>query len=162
MTTTTGPGALASTFRFNTQAIPAFLDGLDGDLLTDPVGQGRCALWQLGHIVTSRRFVGRQAGMEIPLAPWEEMFSPQADATPREDWPDKSALLADLAETGTRVAEAVADLSDEQAGRPVRSLFDPDSQEPLAHQLSFLLFHEGYHIGQIGYIRSVHGLPYLA
>ncbi|MFP4355418.1 MAG: hypothetical protein ACLFUJ_09895 [Phycisphaerae bacterium] len=44
----------------------------------------------------------------------------------------------------------------------VDSLIQPGQQEPLLNQLSFMLFHESYHMGQIGYIRAMLGLPYLA
>jgi uncharacterized damage-inducible protein DinB len=154
---------IVAAYRFNNTALPGLLEGIEGDDLLRGIGdKGRCAHWELGHIVASRRFLGSRIGAQPTPADWEGFFSPDSDPSPRDDWPAKGELLGDFATTGIEVLDAVGDLGQDRLAEPVASLFDESTTEPLAHQVAFLLFHESYHVGQVGYIRSVLGLEYLA
>lgn len=154
---------IVAAYRFNNMALPGLLEGIEGSDLDREVGEsGRCAHWQLGHVVASRRYLGARIGAQPDPQSWEGFFAPDSDPTPREDWPDKAELLGDFATCGMEVLDAIADLDERRLAEPVTALFDETRTEPLAGQIAFLLFHESYHVGQIGYIRSVLGLEYLA
>lgn len=155
--------ALIYAYRFHHQFLPGLLDSMDDEAMRTTFGRlGRCAHWELGHIVASRRFIGRQAGLEIPAVAWEEFFSPESDPTWNENWPGPEELLKDFGSTGVQILDAIEAFSPEQFQKQVPGLFDPETSEPLANQISFLLTHESYHMGQVGYIRSLLGLEYLA
>ena len=46
--------------------------------------------------------------------------------------------------------------------REVPGLFAPEPREPCGVQLSSLLFHEGYHVGQLGYVKKALGYSPIA
>ncbi len=155
--------AVLHTYRFHHQFLPGLLDAMDDEAMRETFGRmGRCAHWLLGHIAASRRFMGRQAGLEIPALAWEEFFSPESNPTFNDAWPDREELLKDFDSTGMQILDALQDFPPEQFEKQVPGLFNPETSEPLVNQISFLLTHESYHMGQVGYIRSLLGLEYLA
>ena len=130
-----GPEAVASTFGFNNMAVGGLVDGIEAEDLTRSFGPAKPALWQLGHLVCSRRFLGRRIGLEIPQADWEKYFEPVEEMSDPKDWPGKDVLLDDLQTTGAQVVQAISQLSDQQARKMVDSLFQTGQQEPLLNQV---------------------------
>ena len=86
-------------------------------------------------------------------APWQELFKRYSKIGRPEEYPDLQELIHAWDEIGRRVAERLPEMSEDElnARSPRRfSVADRSVREGLA----FLLWHETYHIGQMGYLRK--------
>ena len=143
---------------FNHRALGMNVAGLShADSLLAAAPGTNCMNWMLGHIVSNRTPVLELLG-SAPLwtaaegEPYNEggaWADPAAIARPWE------SLLADFETTQERIRSGLAAVS---AGR-LAALHTPESRRPRGLQLHFFLFHEAYHIGQIGLMRRVVGKP---
>jgi uncharacterized damage-inducible protein DinB len=113
------------------------------------------AAWIVGHLVMSRRRILKMLGANLPEDPaWGEHYArggPGASA--HLDW---AGLVAAFQATDLALKEAFQALADWD-----RPTLNPavGAEQPLEQVLAFLFMHECYHLGQIGVIRKLHGLP---
>jgi uncharacterized damage-inducible protein DinB len=113
------------------------------------------AAWIVGHLVLARRRILKLVGGPVPDAPeWEQHYARGGPgATAHLDW---SALVTAFQATDQDLKVAFQLVADWD-----RPTINPaiGTDQPLEHVLSFLFMHECYHLGQIGLIRKLHGLP---
>ena len=150
---------LAARFRFNESLLATTTDGFSPeDWARAPEGGGNNAIWILGHLVASRRFLARRLGLSIPEETWEDGFSMGAKPADTSTYPSPETLVADLRSLGERIEQRCGELGPDQAEEPFGSAF-PDGSNTVAGGAHFLYFHETYHLGQIGLLRRIHGHP---
>ncbi len=113
--------------------------------------EGSSISWGLGHILSFRSAGLRACGVDHDN-PYGDLFSFESPATDGAGYPDIAELRDAWNETHTKLAGAVAGLSEAQllaeADLPI-PLGDPS----LLGGLSFIQWHEAYHIGVIGLLR---------
>jgi hypothetical protein len=143
----------AATYRMNAELLEKSFDGLTPqEWQARPGESSNAMIWVAGHIVWARSRVLHFLGAEWST-PWLAMFgrgSKPGDAseypTPEEivlAWKDvKAALNASLEEVS---ADALS------APGPERV---PSYDGKLSGLVSFMAWHEGYHVGQAAYLRS--------
>jgi uncharacterized damage-inducible protein DinB len=129
--------------------------------LVAPLGGGNCINWVLGHVVYSRSGIARALGQQ-PLVARERTaiyergaaaLDARSDAVPLEELVQLyDAYQADL-------VPSLAGSDEATLAREVPGLFKRDVLEPLGVFLSSLVFHEAYHVGQLGLIRRAIGKP---
>lgn len=113
------------------------------------------AAWIVGHLVTARRRILKLVGGTLPEDPvWEQHYArggPGASA--HLDW---AGLVETFRATDQMLKEAFLQLTEWD-----RPTLNPalGTEQPLEQVLAFLYMHECYHLGQIGIIRKLHGLP---
>lgn len=113
------------------------------------------AAWIVGHLVTARRRILKLVGGTLPEDPvWEQHYArggPGASA--HLDW---AGLVETFRATDQVMKEAFLQLTEWD-----RPTLNPalGTEQPLEQVLAFLYMHECYHLGQIGIIRKLHGLP---
>ena len=149
--------AIAEQFRLNSILIDSVLkDFSDEAMHTRPDGKGNPAHFILGHITTNRYGIARMMGLELK-ADWENLFDRGAKLSDTAQYPSTT----ELRQAYKQVAEAIAqrfeeiteiDLTAEPPWEP------PVMEKSVRGVLNFLAFHESYHIGQLGYIRTLVGL----
>ena len=153
--------ALTDTLRFKTGMLRGLVDGLDdADLRFRPAGGGNCAWWIVGHIATCRLPLGRMVGAELAPAGWEETFDMGSDGDPAAGWPDLAALLAVADERGEAIAAALPGAGELLAATAEHIITKAPTTG--AVNVAFLLFHEDYHFGQLGFLRRLRGKPGIA
>ena len=113
------------------------------------------AAWIVGHLVMTRRRILKMLGGSIPEDPvWEQHYARGGPgATAHLEWPE----LVDAFQVSDQVLKtAFLQLADWD-----RPTMNPalGTEQPLEQVLAFLYMHECYHLGQIGIIRKLHGLP---
>lgn len=127
--------------------------------LLPPAGGGNCMNWVLGHIVYSRSAIARALGGDVLLSKEQSKVYERGAAALTAD----SAVMpfAELLATYDRYQEEhlarLARIDAAELAREVPGLFRPDVPEPLGIYLSSLVFHEGYHVGQLGQVRRAIG-----
>ena len=113
------------------------------------------AAWILGHLVSTRRRIIKLAGGVLPEEPvWEQHYARGGPgATAHLEWP---ALVEAFRAADQALKEAFLQVADWD-----RPTLNPaiGVEQPLEQVLSFLFMHECYHLGQIGVIRKLLGLP---
>jgi len=145
--------ALADQFHVVTNAYLRALDGMDREtLLTRPGAQSNSAMWVAGHLVQSRARLINVLGGTREL-PWPELFRTGSTIVDPGAYPDAAAVVAqwrDVTDDLMRRLErlGLADLARETPPR----VASPDGT--LRGAISLFAFHEGYHVGQLGFLRK--------
>jgi len=130
--------------------------GLTNELAAQRSANGvASAAWIVGHLVNARQRILKLVGglsAEDPL--WEKHYArggPGASA--HLEW---AKLVEAFQATDQDLKAAFGRMDDWD-----RPTLNPalGVEQPLEQVLSFLYMHECYHLGQIGIIRKLHGLP---
>ena len=140
----------------NLQVIEVQTEGLThADSMLQLPFRGNCLNWVLGHMLVYRDHTLKMAGGEAlwektrALPYWYGSEAMQAD----DDSVDLGIILADLRRSQERLAAALAALTEAQ--------FNADScdhGDNLRECLLELVWHDGYHAGQIEYLRQLTGV----
>lgn len=130
--------------------------GLTEDLASRRPASGvASAVWIVGHLVSSRRRIVKLMGGAIPEDPlWEQHYArggPGASA--HLGWAELVAAFQ-AADQALKEAFLAVEDWDRPTVNPALGM-----EQPLEQVLAFLFMHECYHLGQIGIIRKLHGLP---
>jgi len=130
--------------------------GLTGELATKrPTSGVNSAAWIVGHVIATRRRMIRMLGGAVPEDPaWEQHYARGGPgATIHLGWEE---LLATFQASDPLLKSALLGVSDWD-----RPTVNPalGTEQALEQVLAFLYMHECYHLGQIGVIRKLHGLP---
>jgi hypothetical protein len=117
-------------------------------------------VWMAGHLAQSRVRLARLLGVQQEV-PWPTLFT-------RGDPPPGAAAYPDLPEIQRAWAAAgnalrtrlhAMDEAELQADLQVKI---PSTDGTLRGAIVFALFHEGYHVGQMGYVRRTLGKERIA
>lgn len=151
--------ALATRFRFNEGLLKMATDGFEaGTWATAPTTGGNTAHWILGHVTHARHGLLRMAGMDLPQEEWEAPFGKDAVPTDGSDYLPADELLAKFRAAGETISSHFAAITDEASDASIGRQF-PDGSSTVGGALHFMYFHETYHLGQIGLLRRMAGLP---
>lgn len=144
------------------RALRANLHGITHERsLIAPQPAGNCLNWIVGHLVHGYQvalpFVGRE-----PVVPPDDLARYARGSNPIDD-PEDAWSIEDLLDTWTLSTERMEDglrgLSGDHLDRPIDPFGSGRAEplQPLRGYLSFLLFHQAYHVGQAGVLRRVAG-----
>jgi len=148
-------------FRFNGRLLLAETQGFTpSDWAWRPDAGGNPAHWLLGHVAHYRRVIRRKLGASLAEAAWEPRYARGSSASDALTGAP-GELLDDFMASGTAIERAIEDAGPEALARPFGSRV-PDGAETLSGGVSFLYFHETYHLGQLGYLRRLLGKPGIA
>jgi hypothetical protein len=149
----TQPTDILYMLDLNQTALQALLPGLSAeDALRQPPSGGNCLIWIMGHIVEGRNYM-----LELMGEPrvWSEAeCAPYATRSAPITGPETAAHAWE-----TILAAADASLSRVRAKLLSFSAADlPDGEEVgLGAMLVRMAWHEGYHVGQVEYLRQLAG-----
>jgi len=138
----------------------AFIDRLVGDFtgadwaVRDPAGH--TPRWIVGHIAATRNRMAAMLGVPVAASPWEGFF---ARGTSPADVPadlDMAEVLASFHTTQAAMAAAWETVTAETLARPLGRTM-PDGTTTVAGGVGFLVWHEAYHLGQLGLFRRLAG-----
>jgi hypothetical protein len=143
---------LAGQFTVGTNLVRRALADVDeAALYRQPGPHSNPMLWMAGHLTQFRARIVRVLGSERPV-PWEELFRTGSRLHEPSAYPritEIEALWGELSEEliGRLEALTAAELD---ATPRVRV---PSTDGTVAGALALFAFHEGYHVGQLGYLR---------
>lgn len=152
---------LAHLYAHGDRALSALVgDFTEGDWRVKDAA-GHDSRWILGHLAAVRlRLVGMLGG-ETLSANWMADFG---RGTSAEDMPadlDPEVLLEAFHSAHANAAELWEHVDADRLVLPLgRTL--PDGSDTLGGAIRFLLWHEAYHLGQLGLMRRLAGKPGLA
>ncbi len=151
---------LADVFTFHTTALQKVAPSLNGNDWLHRAGDSSHAYWLLGHLAYCRRAMLRSIGESMPEAAWEKDFGRGSKPQATFNGPPVSDLLADMAATGPRIVDRMRTMTEaDLAVDAPRALPTGASRGAV---LSFMSFHEAYHLGQISLLARSLGKSGLA
>jgi DinB superfamily len=148
---------IAQLYGFNTGLFERALDGLDREQsLARPLPHGNSILWIAGHLASTRFGIARMLGREQPV-PWGKVFHRGATADDAAALPELSIVLQGWRDISAVLVPRLLEITDAELEAPAPRAFSIDDKT-LRGAVTFLAYHEGYHLGQISYVRRGFGL----
>lgn len=144
---------LASQLEYTAFSFEKNLEGIThDDSLAQPRPNGNCINWVVGHIVHHRNIMHRLAGLD-PV--WtsereERYYRASKPMTSPANAENLSELRAMYEASHSALSARLQEMTAEEMEREIDG-------KSLATLLAGLVFHESYHMGQIGVIRRVIG-----
>lgn len=152
---------LSIQYRYTCYVFAANLEGIsEEDGLKQPAGGGNCINWVAGHIAGARGGTLGVLGVESPFdgekyARYERGSEPVVGD---EGTLPLKEMIGDFLATEEGLKAGLAGLTEEKlAGK---APFSPGNnpEETVGSLLAGLVFHEGYHCGQLGVLRRMTGV----
>jgi uncharacterized damage-inducible protein DinB len=145
-----------TSFGNNVRLLELNSAGLTNDLAAQRPANGvASAAWIVGHLVASRRRILKLVGGAAPEDPlWDKHYARGGPGTSAHlEW-EKLVEAFRSADQDLKAAFLQWADWDRPTLNPALGV-----EQPLEQVLAFLYMHECYHLGQIGIIRKLHGLP---
>ncbi len=144
--------------KLNTGLFEKALGGLDRQALARPVlPQTNPALWIAGHLTSARFGLAALLGETRSFAR-APLFAKGAPLAAEADLPPVDDVLAAWREISTVVADRLAAATEAQLAATSARRYPVTDRSVLA-AITFLTYHEGYHLGQLALIRKSLGRP---
>ncbi len=118
--------------------------------------EGASIAWIIGHLCHYRYEIAKLLGGKAE-SPFAETFG-NAGATDGSNYPDLAELNANWTATSALVLAAVEAATDEQIMIPLGGKDSPHGEQLVLNTLVFYMWHESYHMGQLGTLRAQYGL----
>ena len=117
---------------------------------------GASIAWVIGHLCHYRYEIMKLLGHDADN-PFAEQFG-TAGATDGAGYPSVEELKSKWAELSAQVRSVVEGASDEQIMTPLGGDGSPHGERKVLDTLVFYMWHESYHMGQLGTLRTQFGL----
>lgn len=152
----TSKDLLKNLLELNTGAIKMTLkDVTSGQAAKSPHANCNSAHFVLGHIATYRLEMVRHLGVEVPHD-LGKTFAWGAKDEQRETYPPLKELHQIIEDTESRIRARLDTITDAELEAEGAYEVAP-MPKTVEGVISFLVFHETYHVGQLGYQRRFHG-----
>jgi len=148
---------MADIFAFNTLMVRLGIKDLENQDAVYRVrdGEGSSISFLVGHMASSRYGILKALGV-TDQNPFAERWGGKNGARDGSEYPDISQLAADWDKVSEMFESALGEITEEQALAP--SPMDlPSEDKSLRGSLGFFNWHESYHVGQLGLIRTEKG-----
>ena len=148
---------MLSQFDLNTRLLLNCVSDLDDSRMTGhPIGELNSAAFLVAHLIDTRHYMLGilERPAENPVAPYVADARSMADV---RELPPKEELFESWANAGALLRDALRGVAETTLAKATQEL--PGSDGTVLGALYFLLVHEGYHIGQLSFIRRMYGLP---
>ena len=148
---------IRETYRFNSELVSLALEDLRPEDAVRRMkgGQGTSIAYLAGHLSSSRYGILKTLGA-ADENPYKELYGDGAGSRDGSAYPPLPEIAAAWRQTAAKLHAALEAVTDEQALRPGDGSF-PTADRTLRGQLAFIAWHETYHVGQIGILRTEMG-----
>jgi hypothetical protein len=156
LSTSTTP--LLEIVKLDTRLFEKALAGLDRPTLVRRlVEHANPIVWIAAHMAWARHGMASMLGEKPPFA-LAGLFGRGAAVPAEADLPQADQVLAAWREISEVLVKRLTEASEAQLGAPSPRAF-PIADKSILAGLTFLLYHEGYHFGQLALMRKSLGLP---
>jgi len=144
-------------FRIHDHLISQSLQGIgDEQVWSRPLPQSNPMMWLIGHVVQSRAHIITRVGGHFDTG-WRDRFRRGAEVGGSEQYPPRAEIEAKRIQVNRAFFPALEAL--DAAALSVKATGPVPAITNVQELLTFLTMHEGYHIGQIAYLRKGLGFP---
>lgn len=145
-------------FGFNDRLFEKAVAGLSPEQLVRSASEGsNPILWIAGHVANTRFGLCAMLGRKLHR-PWGDMFNRAATRPAADRYPELSVIRGAWTEVGAALMARFEELTDGELCAPAPMPF-PIPDKSMRGAIAFLAYHEGYHFGQMAYVRKWLGLP---
>jgi uncharacterized damage-inducible protein DinB len=116
--------------------------------------EGPSISWIVGHLLRYRYDMMKLLGHER-LNSLADTFG--SSATNGSDYPDLKVIVAAWNEAVQELDKVIATVGDEQILAKIGGAGSPHGEKTVLQSLSFYIWHESYHMGQLGTLRTQWG-----
>ncbi|OGF64700.1 MAG: hypothetical protein A2Y62_14665 [Candidatus Fischerbacteria bacterium RBG_13_37_8] len=142
----------------NTQLFLNVLNGVTDEIALKRVNQkSNSILFLAAHLLDARYFLANYTGNSIEC-PFKELFRKVNSAKDALLLPDLSKIIAEWNNISPLLINHLEHLPNEVLQKTSEMSF-PINDKTIMGGIAFLVQHESYHIGQIAFLRKLHGLP---
>ncbi len=129
------------------------LAGLSEEELLKSVGDGSNPLiWMVGHLTSVRSNLVNLLGHKHEV-PWGNLFDRGETIDNPGEYPPLDQILAVWKETTAALMARLEEIGDEELSAE-SPLGLPIPDKTVHGTISFMAYHEGYHVGQMAYLRK--------
>lgn len=130
------------------------LDGVSDDDFSTRLNERTNSMqWIAGHLARTRVKMAQLVDADVKD---QGMGVFDAPIDPATDYPDKEAIVKAWNEATKALLERLPHVSEADLSRPAPMKF-PVSEQTIGGGIAFLVEHEGYHVGQLGFVRKALG-----
>lgn len=130
-------------------------DFSDADARQSPAGDSNSILWLVGHLANTRCRLLEMLGVD--RAPrWPEFFSRGANPADRDKHPALDEVLSEWRDVSASLSKRLEEIGDAELSAKCPRDF-PIADKTMRGAITFLAYHEGYHVGQMAYLRKLFG-----
>ena len=144
--------AAADQMRVSRNLVIRSVDGLTRDELVRVPQAGNSAVWLWAHLTNSRCGLARMLGVERRLF-YPELFGRGSELIDPKDYPLTEEIAATWGEVTQQLTDRFEALTDDDLAGPSPRDF-PLEDKSLAGTVTFLSWHEAYHVGQLAAVRK--------
>lgn len=142
----------AHAFRQNAALLSKSFEGLTAEeWLASPKPGSNPELWILGHVVWARSRALKLLGSPWER-PWLSLFARGAKPPELSQYPSSEEVLQGWQEVSANLTAAIESATDDVLSAPAPEK-SPSFDGQVGGVVSFLAFHEAYHVGQAAYLR---------
>lgn len=146
------------TVGLNTRLITSCFDGVNDELANKRINDSTNPMAFIClHALEARYFLARILGAKI-LNPYKELTKDAKTFEDLKEMPPVNEMLDYWKETGDLLLDALENIDESKLQEKVR-FKSPIEDDTKFGTLTFMVQHETYHIGQLGILRRVLGLP---
>lgn len=142
--------------KFGNDLLLRLLNRFDKEQLRKPVyPNGSCVQWIVGHIASGRKSMIKMLDIQNGEEDWPEGFKRGSCGQYKNSWPEISLMKEYLKKSIDMICsklEREGEILKEEAKH-----FLSEKKLTKSHNFQFLMFHEAYHIGQIGMAGNLFG-----
>lgn len=109
-------------------------------------------IWIIGHMTHSRCGLLNLLGAKREM-PWPEFFAKGVAAEDSSRYPELEEVLGVWNEVGEALDQRFETLTDDELSAKAPRDF-PVPDKTVRGAINFMAFHEGYHVGQMAYLRK--------
>ncbi len=128
------------------------------DLARRPAPHSNPLVWVVGHVLATRNLLAKAAGATALELAWAESFGQKSVFDETAAHPSVEELRRVLGELSTQLQARLPLLTDAELSSPAPRRF-PAVEPNLRGMIAFLVYHEAYHVGQLGYLMKWLGYP---
>ncbi len=149
--------AFGSLIKINDRLLGNALEGLTDEESWRHPGDANPIYWLAGHIAGSRNGLATALGVGLDL-PWASAFRMKTQPDPAGCTVALSDIRCAIAALSEGLSKRFAELTEtDLAGAASFQLPVPD--QTIRGLITFLTFHEVYHVGQMAYVKKWLGYP---
>lgn len=147
---------VAGLYSVNSDLVNLAFQGITSEeALERPSDLANSMLWILGHLTTARYGLCHYLGGRHP-GPFGELFKRGADVDQSTEFPTLQEIFVEWECATAELERLLKKVTETRLNLPIDRDF-PGVEKTVWGAVSFLNYHEAYHIGQLAYIRRLLG-----
>ena len=144
---------IAGMFKANTDIVSkAVADVATDDWFRKPGDDSNHLLWVMGHLVVHRGMTLKLLGGKWD-SPWAPLFARGAERIADHGYPSSEEIKTAWQQVSADLLPAVRNASEDILDKAAAE-GTPTFDGKISGNIAVLAFHDGYHAGQVGYLRK--------